>query len=34
MTQVMTTRLSQLGIAGLLPAPSPGNRHLPSEADR
>ena len=34
MTQVMTTRLSQLGIAGLLPAPSPGNRHLPSEAGR
>ncbi len=32
MTQVMTARLSQPGIAGLLPAPSPGNRHLPSEA--
>jgi len=26
MTQVMTARLSQPGIAGLLPAPSPGNR--------
>ena len=27
-------RLSPPGIAGLLPAPSPGNRHLPSEAGR
>jgi hypothetical protein len=34
MNQMMIARLSQPDIAGLLPALSPGNRHLPSEAGR